>query len=143
LTANPSKDKWWSVSQNTSNTAYKDNHDINYPSLSEGAMVFHPGPARGESSKARFTAPSDGTYTISAKWTLVDAQGSLVSTEVYSNSGGKWATLHKENLTNKTPGKSIAKEFTVKLKKGEVVSIEVECANGYGNDSTLVELSAK
>lgn len=140
-------DKWWSIAQNTTDKPYTDGDYITYPPLSDGSMVFHPGPSANQNSKARFTAASDGTYTFKVSWKLVDAQGQKVSTEAYTNAKSKtsetYASILQQDLTNTTPEKTIYKEFPVEMKAGEWVSIEVgNGGNGFQNDSTLVEMSA-
>lgn len=138
-----SNGSWWSIAQNTSESNYRDNHRINYPAKSNGALVFHPGNGRNQSTKARYTAAGDGSYTFNLKWTLVDEDQSLVSAEVYTNAssvGSGWTEKFKKDITTGNPH---AETLTIDLKKGETVSIEVECKNGHANDSTLVEMSVK
>ena len=38
-----------------------------------GQVVMHPGQHQTQNTKIKFTAPSDGTYEISAKWTNLQA----------------------------------------------------------------------
>lgn len=140
------KEDWWSVAQNTSSEAWTDREHNTYPPKADGAMVFHPGQNRDQSSKARFTAKTTGIYTFNIKWSLIDAQGELVSAEVYTNASSKgtgWTTLIEEQVTDQLPNRSLSKEFTVSLKAGEVVSVEVENEGDWQNDSTLIEMSAK
>lgn len=142
-------DTWWSVAQNTTNTAYQDNaHDVNYPAKTEGAVALHPGAKPDRCAKARFTASADGQYVIHVKFQFLDAQFTKNRAEVWSNSSkefnGKWGRIYTEELTKDMfKGGAIEKRFNVSLKKGEMVSIEIEGAGSYANDHTLVTLSAE
>lgn len=143
-------DGWWSIAQNTSITPITDVESITYPPKTDGAFIFHPGSESNQSTKARFTASTDGTYTFNTLWKLVDLQGTKVNVEIYTNAistskdqGKQYATVFKKVLSNTLLEKTIYNEFEVVLKTGEWVSIEVENGgDGHSNDSTLVEMSS-
>lgn len=142
-------DTWWSVAQNTSGETYHDTgHDVKYPAKTQGAMALHPGKGADNCAKARFTAAADGDYTIHLKFQFVDAQFSKNRAEVWTNSSaefnGQWNKLYsKEHTKEMMKDGPIVKKFDLSLKKGEVVSIEIEGAGGYHNDHTLVTMSAE
>jgi hypothetical protein len=134
-------DNWWSVAQNTTETAYTDGHRITYPPISNGSFVFHPGKGRDKSAKTRFTADESRTYTFTVKWKCVDADAKQIKAEVFTNAsseGAGWQSLFsqpcgKEEITFKR---------AIALNVGEIVSIEVEQGTGgFYDDSTLVVMS--
>ncbi|MEM6830491.1 MAG: hypothetical protein AAF551_08225 [Bacteroidota bacterium] len=155
LKHNDPSQKWWSVAQNTTEeNYYRKDHGVMYPPKSEGKMVFHPGNAFKSHAKAKFTAPTDGTYKISAIFTLVDKDGGKVKCSMFTNAASKGATAAtpvvklleaktlQRDLTKTDDRPSVNGSKTVVLKAGEWVTIDVQNAGDWVNDSTEVEFSA-
>lgn len=146
--------KWWSVAQNTTEeNVIPPGTGINYPPKAAGEMVFHPGPGFKEHAKAKFTAPSDGTYVIDAIFTLADDRGGKVKVSMFTNASSKGATeekpvvkllegrtLERTEQTDDRP--SIKGTKTVALKAGEWVTLDVQNAGDWTSDSTKVQFSA-
>jgi hypothetical protein len=136
-------DMWWSVAQNTTETAYTDGNRITYPPLSNGSFVFHPGKGRDKSAKTRFTADESRTYTFTVKWKCVDADADARQSkaEVYTNArslGSGWQSLFSQACGTE----EITFKKAIALDAGEIVSIEVEQGSGgFNDDSTLVVMS--
>jgi hypothetical protein len=135
---------WWSAAQNTSNDVWKlKGHNVTFPPKSMGAIALHPGPNSNEYAKIRYTAPVDGDYNIHVRFKHLDNDFSRAKAEIWTNSGGNWNSRDEILLTrdmyNKNNG-SVEKEYKIQLKKGQIISIELEGDGSYNDDYTQVTL---
>ncbi|MEL6969308.1 MAG: hypothetical protein AAFZ63_17170 [Bacteroidota bacterium] len=138
---------YWSAAQNTSETAWQDTRNsVTFPPISIGAIALHPGNKANEYAKVRYTAPASGEYNVSVKFEALDEQFTRAKAEIWTNSGASWEQKHLIALTVEEyeghHGK-IERKFTIRLSKGEMISVELECDGDFYNDYTLVTLEAK
>jgi hypothetical protein len=98
-----------------------------------GRLALHPGP-KGENGVLRWTAPSAGDYSVSAKFTGIAQQA---TTDVHMLHGGK--PLFDGFINLQGQGNESVCEKTVSVKAGDTIDFVVGWGNGqYGGDSTAV-----
>jgi hypothetical protein len=139
---------WHSVYKNTNATPVDLSTGLK---VEPGSLVLHPGNGKDHLSILRFTAPKDGSYTISAKWTNIDQQAKKTWTWVYTNAASTEGKVYdftpkgfKELHTVELKGFGKSTEFnrTLALKKSEVVSFEVgNGGDGYQDDSVKTDIT--
>lgn len=100
-----------------------------------GRLSFHPGP-NGEYSVVRLTAPTDGSYSVRARFLAIDQQ---TTTAVYIRQGNKAIFDGLICLDGRGPEATYSGQIT--LKAGEPLDFIVGFGNGsYICDSTGLEV---
>lgn len=94
-----------------------------------GQLSFHPGPA-GEYSVVRWTAPQDGTFTVTASFEGIAARA---TTDVHVLHGKQ--SLFDGFINVGDGGNSASFSKTITVKKGDTV----DCAVGYGNRNYICD----
>ncbi len=138
---------WHSVYKNNSSVAVQLSGGL---LVQPGILVQHPGDKSDHLTIVRFTAPQDGTYGVSAKWTTIDEQAKKTWTWVVTNAAsvtGKtydftppgFKEIHTVGITGYR--QSVAFTRDIAMKKGEILSFEVgNGGDGYLDDSVQLEL---
>jgi len=119
--------------------------------LKPGMVMMHPGNKGDHLSKIRFTAPKDGLYNVSVKWTSIDVQAKKSETWVVTNAITEkgltydftpkgYKSIFTERISGHNDSSSYKKEIS--MKKGEVILFEV--GNGgdqYSDDALSIDLN--
>jgi hypothetical protein len=107
-----------------------------------GAIDLHPGPSNVEDAIVRFTAPTAGTYSISAWFGLIgyDATGTVAA--AYGPAG----QVFSASLPNASPGfgqfgSTYAFGGNVVLGAGDTLDFGVNNAGSFYGDSTVMTLT--
>ncbi|MEZ6057196.1 MAG: hypothetical protein R3C01_10880 [Planctomycetaceae bacterium] len=118
---------WWSVCQNTSDSPINHKTDgfmIHYPAKSEGSVILHPGPNKGESVVAQYTAQEDGHHVFNYNMSLIMESPTGVGVSIYGPKAKGSAPLWTKALDKNTI--KATHELQIDLKKGETVTLVVD-----------------
>ncbi len=94
-----------------------------------GQLSLHPGPS-GEYSIVRWTAPEDGTFTITAHFAGIAQRA---TTDVHVLHGDR--SLFEGSINVKDGGNSASFSKSITVKNGDTV----DCAVGYGNGTDVCD----
>ena len=143
-------ESWYGIHQNTSRKGVSPAHGMVWE---PGQVVMHPGNHQTQNTKIKFTAPSDGTYEISAKWTNLQACSKKTWAWIYTNApdaGGKFYNGSPRGYNNiftkgaQGQNKSVSHKQTFKMTKGQVITFEVgNGLDGWSCDSMGAEIEVK
>lgn len=141
---------WHGIHQNTSGRGISPAHGMVWE---PGQVVMHSGNSGAHLAKIKFTAPSDGTYEISAKWTNLQACARKTWAWIYTNApdaGGKFYNGSPRGYNNiftqgaQGQNKSVSHKQTFKMTKGQVITFEVgNGGDGWTCDSMGAEIEVK
>ncbi|MCY2992156.1 MAG: glycoside hydrolase family 2 [Planctomycetota bacterium] len=103
-----------------------------------GRLSLHPGPA-GEFCVVRWTAPSDGKYSLSAKFSSIAEKA---TTDVHVLHNGK--PIFDSLINLEGHGREAPFAADASVKSGDTIDFAVGWGNGnYGADSTGIEISIR
>ncbi len=130
---------WWSIAQNKGSRSVTDDNEITYPAKNKGVLVLYPGSEKTQRTKVKYTALTAGSYSITAKWTMLDKEAKDIAVLIAKGRKGNWISLWKEGLNTYGKTKTFAQAITLKV--GEIIMFEIHNNGNPQKASTQVELN--
>ena len=115
-----------------------DREETHWPA---GVFCLHPGAVNGEYSAARFTAPIEGTYTVSARFFGTYIRGTTTSIDLLRGNKKVNQKIWSGDINLSSGSNEAAYSGQLTLRAGENLNVVVGIGNGSGGgDTTAVDL---